>query len=319
MEIKTVAQLVIGETIHGFFLVKSAEIKTTRTNKKFLDLLLSDKTGEVTAKIWDYSEEDNPVLAGLAVKIEAEVRQWQEKPQLDIKKIRLLEERDPIQIEDLVSSAPFEPAEMIKTIYQYIDQIQDQEIQVLVIDIFEGKREKLIYYPAAKQNHHSIRSGLLYHMMTMLQAGEKLSEVYNFLNTDLLFAGIILHDICKVDEMAADELGIVTDYTKEGQLLGHLIQGVKLIDQQARKLAINEEKSLLLQHMILAHHNEPEYGSPRRPMFPEAEVLHCLDLLDAKMYDMRKAIQGIEEGQFSDRIWMLDNRRIYKHGSDFRC
>ena len=313
-EFKTINQLVLGEVFQGFFIVKSAEAKLTQSNSKFMDLTLGDKTGEINAKIWDCTEENESIcIVNKIIKIQAEVTQWKEKLQLSIKRVRLVTEEDGVNVDDLIRTAPYKPEDMYSEVKVYLAKIKDPDIQRIVFTLLEENKEKLIYYPAAQKNHHSIRSGLLYHTLTMLKAGEKLSEIYDFLNKDLLFAGVILHDIAKVDEMDASNLGIVTDYTREGQLLGHIIQGVKLIDATAKKLEVNEEKSLMLQHMILAHHNEPEYGSPKRPMFPEAEMLHYLDMIDARMYDMCSALEGVSPGSFSERSWVLNNRRLYKY------
>jgi 3'-5' exoribonuclease len=112
--------------------------------------------------------------------------------------------------------------------------------------------------------------------------------------------------------MAAGELGIVSEYTTEGELLGHIVQGVKMVDRAAREVGADTEVSLLLQHMILSHHYEPEFGSPKRPMIPEAEVLHYLDIIDARMYDMGKVLSHVEAGSFSDKVWLLHNRKLYK-------
>lgn len=313
-EFKTINQLVLGEVFQGFFIVKSAEAKLTQSNSKFMDLTLGDKTGEINAKIWDCTEENESIcIVNKIIKIQAEVTQWKEKLQLSIRRVRLITEEDGVNVDNLIRTAPYKPEDMYSEVKVYLAKIKDPDIQRIVFTLLEENKEKLIYYPAAQKNHHSIRSGLLYHTLTMLKAGEKLSEIYDFLNKDLLFAGVILHDIAKVDEMDASNLGIVTDYTREGQLLGHIIQGVKLIDATAKKLEVNEEKSLMLQHMILAHHNEPEYGSPKRPMFPEAEMLHYLDVIDARMYDMCSALEGVNPGSFSERTWVLNNRRLYKY------
>ena len=146
-----------------------------------------------------------------------------------------------------------------------------KETVLLIVNQIE---DKLLTWPAALHNHHSLRSGLLYHTLTMLQAGEALLQIYTFLNKDLLLAGIILHDIAKIEEIEANDLGLASDYSTEGQLLGHIVQVIKIIDRAARQVGLEEELSVQLQHMILAHHYEPEFGSPKRPMFPEAEVLH---------------------------------------------
>ena len=132
------------------------------------------------------------------------------------------------------------------------------------------------------------------------------------MNKELLFAGIILHDIEKTEEMNSSELGIVSTYTVEGQLLSHLIQGITLVDRVSSKVGASSEIRMLLQHMILSHHYEPEYGSPIKPMIIEAELLHYIDVIDARMYDMKKILDGVDEGNFSERIFSLNNRKVYK-------
>jgi 3'-5' exoribonuclease len=201
---------------------------------------------------------------------------------------------------------------MYEEMLKYILKIENEDIRKIVETIIDEKGEKIMHYPAAKKNHHAVRSGLLYHTTTMLRAGEKLSEIYTFINTDLLYGGIILHDMAKVDEMDASELGIVSDYTVEGQLLGHIIEGIKRIELAAEKIGADKEVTMLLQHMILSHHYEAEYGSPKKPMIPEAQLLHYLDILDASLYDMNKALGETKEGEFSSSIYSLDKRRIYK-------
>ena len=158
----------------------------------------------------------------------------------------------------------------------------------------------------------------MYHVTTMLKAGEKLLEVYDFLNKDLIYAGVILHDMAKIDEMDASELGIVKDYTIEGQLLGHIVMGAENIREAANEVKADNERSLILQHMIIAHHYEAEYGSPKKPMIPEAQMLHYLDDMDATMYDMKKAIDGTQIGTMSEPVWSLEKRKIYKYSFDAR-
>jgi len=151
----------------------------------------------------------------------------------------------------------------------------------------------------------------------MLRAGEKLCEVYTFINKDLLYGGIILHDLAKMDEMDSSELGIVSDYTVEGQLLGHIIQGIKNIEVAALSIGADKEITMLLQHMVLSHHYEAEFGSPKKPMFPEAQILHYLDVMDASLYDMHKAYNETNKGEFSEPIWSLDKRKVYKFNTEF--
>ena len=149
-------------------------------------------------------------------------------------------------------------------------------------------------------------------MKRMLMTGERVCEVYTNLNRDLVLAGVILHDMEKLTEIEAGEDGIATGYSFEGQMLGHIVQGVKVIDRMTMELGFPREKAIMLEHMILAHHYEPEFGSPKKPLFPEAEVLHYLDILDARMFDMQVAQESAEPGGFSEKIWTLDNRKIYR-------
>ena len=146
----------------------------------------------------------------------------------------------------------------------------------------------------------------------MLKVGSSLVKIYPDVNKELLYAGIILHDIEKINEMDSNVLGIVSDYTTDGKLLGHLIMGIKTIDRITREKNLDLEASLLLQHMILSHHNFPEFGSPKKPMFLEAELLHHIDMIDARVYDFAKIQNELEPGDFSQKVWSLDNRVVYK-------
>ena len=110
----------------------------------------------------------------------------------------------------------------------------------------------------------------------------------------------------------SNELGVSDGYTVKGNLLGHIVMGTIRMEERAKKAGLSEEKTVMLQHMILAHHYEPEFGSPVRPMFPEAELLHYLDMLDAKMFDFEAALEGVDGGHFSERVRTLDNRMLYK-------
>jgi len=122
---------------------------------------------------------------------------------------------------------------------------------------------------------------------------------------------VVLHDLCKIDEMDSDEIGMVSDYTVQGLLIGHLVGGVAEIARLGKELGTRSELLMMLEHMILSHHDLPEYGSPKPPMFPEAEALHTLDLLDARMFEMGRALKNAQPGGFTERIWSLE-RRLYR-------
>ena len=315
MEMKKISEIKKGDRIEGFFVIKSVDTKVSNNSNtnKYLDFNLGDASGDINAKLWECNEElENKFKQSILVKIKGTVNEWRGKLQLKIEMIKLPEEKDEVNICDYVAVAPYLPEKMYDDVLNYLSKIKNIDIQNIVTNILSNNEEKLMHYPAAKSNHHAVRSGLLYHTTTMLKAGEKLSEIYTFLNTDLLYAGIILHDIGKIYEMNASELGIVSEYSVEGQLLGHIVQGIKMIETASLEVKADKEVAMLLQHMVLAHHYEAEYGSPKKPMIPEAEMLHHLDIMDARMYDMNKALGDTKEGKFSERIRSLDNINVYK-------
>lgn len=308
-----ISQMEEDDLVEGFFLIKEVAFKAGKTNQKYGDFTIGDKSGEINAKLWQLPRNaESEFRTNAIIKIRGRVIRWQNVLQIRIEMIRLAVEKDCVKTEDFVQSAPFSSEEMITTLKAYIEKIESKEIKAIVSQMIADKYNKLMHYPAAKANHHSVRGGLLYHITTMLKAGEKLCEVYTFLKRDLIFGGVIVHDICKIEEMKANELGIVSDYTVEGMLLGHITQGVNYIGEIAKRTGASKETTLMLQHMVLTHHYEPEYGSPKRPMFPEAEMLHFLDIMDTRMYDMVKVLETVQEGGFSERQWLLHNRKIYK-------
>lgn len=310
---KSIEEFAVGDRIQNFFIIKAMEIRKNKNNKDYGDLTLGDKTGEINTKIWDLNNLDiSQYKENILIKARGKITQWQSQLQLNIEKIRPTTKEDGVSIEDFVQSAPYDSQWMYEEIHKYLEKIQNTDIYMIAETILERKKEQLMYFPAAKSNHHAVRGGLLYHTLTMLRAGEKLLEVYTHLNSDLLFGGTILHDMAKVEEMDASELGIVNDYQVEGKLLGHIIQGIKEIDQVGKELGADPEVIMLLEHMVLAHHYEPEYGSPKKPLIPEGELLHYLDVMDSRLYDMQHALSSIEEGDFSNKVWTLENRRLYK-------
>ena len=302
--------------ITEFFMAKTVAIKVGSNGKQYLDITLGDKTGEISGKKWDVSDAEYPMLKAIPeksiVKVKGVVTEWQGQLQMRVQRIREVKPEDDQNICDFVKAAPEEPQEMYDYIYATAESMQDSDLKRLCVKVLTDNKEKIMYYPAAQKNHHAQLAGLLYHMKRMLMTGEGVCSVYKNLNRDLVCAGVILHDMEKLNEIESGTDGIATGYSFEGQMLGHIIQGVKKLDSLAIELDIPREKAIMLEHMILSHHYEPEFGSPKKPLFPEAEVLHSLDILDARMFDMEAALEATEPGSFSDRVWTLDNRKLYK-------
>lgn len=311
MENTRIHELTVNQDLLGYYLVRESSLREG-ANGCYLDLMLGDRTGSVGAKLWQCKAEDaDTYQRGRLVKVMARMTEYRGKLQMNIHKIRLVEPEDGIQPEDYMPAAPLDPGEMYAEVLAFADKIRDPGIAGLTRGFLAADRKPLQYYPAAKFIHHAVRSGLLYHMVRMLRSAEALSGVYGSLDTDLLYAGIILHDLEKLREMESDESG-TAEYTVEGELLGHLVMGVKRIDAAARETGLDAEVSLLLQHLVLSHHQRPEFGSPKPPMIPEAEALHYLDMLDARVFTFEEVRENQEPGTLSERVFALDNRRVYR-------
>ena len=301
--------MIKGQVFDGYLLVRAATQRTSQNGSKYLDMTLCDISGDVNAKMWDSLTP--PPAAAQPVRVRGMMQEYNNRAQLRVDKMRAVTEADDIDMSALTPVAPEPPDDMLRQIEVRVEAMKDESLRALVKKRLEESGAKLLYYPAASKLHHAERSGLLHHVTTMLRGAEALSAIYAHLDADLLAAGVILHDLCKLTELAADELGMVSDYTREGMLVGHLIMGVAELRRAGRELQVREELLIMLEHMILSHHDLAEYGSPKPPMFPEAEVLHLLDRLDARMFEMQRALAAVQPGGFTERIWSLE-RRLYK-------
>ena len=294
------------DRFEGYLIVRSAEQRASANGKNYLDMTLADKSGSINAKMWDGTVQ--PPLAGSIVKVRATGNEFNGRMQLRVEKIRAAESRDQVDMSALIPCAPRDPNEMLGEVVRAADHIADPDLRRITCELLDRAGDKLLTFPAAKQMHHAERSGLLHHTTTMLRAANAIMSVYPQLNASLLIAGVIVHDLAKIDEMDADTLGLVSGTDVEANYVQ--------IQLAAEKTKANPGKALLLQHMVLSHHGIPEYGSPLAPKFPEAEVLNTIDTLDARLYEMDEALSRAIPGGFSEKVWGLDNRQLYRIPED---
>ncbi len=300
--------------VDGFCLVKSVDTKTSSKGDTYLDFTLGDSTGEINGKLWRYSvAEHGEYKANDIVKIRGTVTQYNGADQLRIERIRLTTEADNVRIEDFVRTSGYDSKQMYDELMNIANSFADNNLKLIVTTILADNREALLYWPAAFKLHHALRGGLLMHTLSIVRLCEGVCAVYPFIDRELLLSGAILHDIAKIQEFDVNDAGIADGYTIEGNLLGHIAMGAAIIDKYAEKLGIDRRVSVLLQHMILSHHGEPEFGAAVRPMFIEAEVLSELDMLDSRIYEMREAVSAANPNDFSGRVWALDNRKLFNH------
>lgn len=299
----------------GFCLVKSCEKKINKNGGAYLDMVLSDRSGEINAKLWNFDENIHGFFQpNTLVKVQGTINKFNDVDQFRVDRIRPVVESDGVKIEDYVSSAVYSGEVMFDELIRIADSFTDKEIALLVKTILNENKEKLLYYPAAFKLHHAMRSGLLQHTLSIVRLAQSICSIYPFVDSDLLLGGAMLHDIAKLEEIVSNETGIASGYSVEGTLLGHLVKGAMLVDKKAEELGINHEKAVLLEHMLISHHGDPEFGAAVRPLFIEADILSALDRLDARIVEINGAVNGIEKGAFSARQWALDNRSFYNHG-----
>lgn len=298
----------------GFALITRSEKKVTAKGKDYLDLVLSDASGEISAKYWDYNEATQGQFpAEMLVKVRGTISQYNGADQFRVERIRLAAESDGVNISDFVRSAAYDGEYMYGQLVARTEAFADADLRRLVQHMLESNKENLLIWPAAFKLHHAVRGGLLLHTLSIVRLCEGVCRVYPFVDADLLISGAILHDIAKLTEFVVGNAGIASGYTTEGNLIGHLVKGAMMIDEAAKKLGIPPEKSMLLQHMVLSHHGEPDFGAAVRPAFLEAELLSELDLMDARVYEIAEAVAPLQPGAFSNRLWALENRKMYNH------
>jgi 3'-5' exoribonuclease len=205
--------------------------------------------------------------------------------------------------------APLPMKDIKKGIESFLNRIESKILKEITSKIYKEHQKSFYMHPAATKFHHAYVGGLSYHTLTMLKLIDPFIEIYPYLNRDLLYAGTILHDMSKIDEIS----GVDGEYTKEGLLIGHLVMQTSMIDLMAHKLNYeNEEEVLLLKHMILSHHGQFNFGSPKKPQIGEALLLWFIDTIDSKFTVLGETLNETQEGSFSNMISVLDKMRFYK-------
>ncbi|MGM9944537.1 MAG: 3'-5' exoribonuclease YhaM [Lysinibacillus sp.] len=307
---KGITKLQVGEQVDQYLLIKESKKGVTTVGKPFMSLILQDRSGDIEAKLWDTNEEHEQMYqAQVIVRVGGEIHDYRGKNQLRIKQIRVARPEEGVQISDLLPTAAIPKEQLFEDLMQFFFEIKNPNISRITRNLIKKHQEKLLIFPAASKNHHDYASGLLDHVVSMLRLSKAICDLYPTLNRDLMYAGIILHDIGKVIELTGP---VGTAYTIEGNLLGHITIMVNEIGQAAKELGIEGEEVMLLQHLVLSHHGKEEWGSPKKPMIQEAEIIHYIDNIDAKMNMLTRALEKTKPGEFTERLFPLDNRSFYK-------
>jgi 3'-5' exoribonuclease len=297
MERRFINQLGEHETVDQIFLVSDKQLRTNRNGNLYLQLRLTDRTGSVTAMLWNandqvYASFDN----GEYVRVQATTQFYNGSLQMIAQRVERVDASS-VDESDFVTLGSADVEQLASRLTEMLRGVSNFHLRCLCECFLMDElfMSKFMRAPAGVKNHHAYHGGLLEHVVSLMELTAAVAPLYPTIDADLLLVGAFLHDIGKIDELTYDrDLG----YSDEGQLIGHLVMAVEMLDRkiaESRSLsdeAFPEQLELLLKHMILSHHGEYEFGSPKLPMTPEAVTLHYLDNLDAKLQLFNLLIQG---------------------------
>lgn len=299
-----VCPLLIGQLVKG----------VTSNGAPYLSMTVQDASGSMEAKMWDVKEAVlESAQSGKVYEFRFDVLKYRNALQIRVNEIKGIDEKE-INIRDFVSSAPIPVEQLQAKIHDAIYSVINPVYRSILMKLFTEYQNDFFDYPAASKNHHSFIGGLAMHVTGMLDVADAMCKLYPFLNRDLLISGVLVHDLGKITELSGS---VATEYTLEGKLLGHIsILQAKIYDLAKDLGYEDKEETVLLRHMVLSHHGKLEYGSPILPLLMEAEVLYLIDNLDARLNTLSVALSTTEEGQFTSRLFPMENRAFYKPKSE---
>ncbi len=298
-----------GDRINGQFLISNSAKCLNNAGAAYMNLELKDSSGTINAKKWEASLEDETNLViGSVIYLEGDVLKYKDSLQIKLLSYSVVDPKD-VDVAKFVKAPPVPKEELIKRFNQYVEGIKNEDCRKILDYLIKRLSPKLFDYPAAVSVHHDYASGLLMHTVSMADIGSYLADYYGDIDKDMLITGILLHDMGKTIEF---EGPVIYKYSLEGKLLGHISIMVSEIRRAAEGLKITSEVPLLLEHMVLSHHGSNEFGSPILPLTKEALLLSLIDNLDSKMVFTAKALEGVNPGEFTNKLFPLDNRMMYK-------
>ena len=307
---KWIKDFLDGDHVVGQLLVTSCNKGTTDKGLSYLNITFQDKSGTIEAKKWDASDEDLRILVpGSVVMVDGLVNLYKNQPQLKVVGIGKISRPEDVDLSNFARVSPIPLEELKARLDSYLHSFKDKDIEKVTNAVISHFYDKYVTYPGAVKVHHEFGSGILHHSLFMADVADAIAKIYTQVDRDILVAGALLHDIGKTIEY---ENPMAPVQTTEGKLCGHVAIGYSEFKRVVDELKIESEVPLLLEHMILAHHGSLEFGSPVMPATREALLLSEIDMLDSRQMILDKALEGIKEGEFTQRLWMMDDTSFYK-------
>lgn len=313
-----IKDLLPKEDAQSIFLVKYIALAEARDGKKYLNVILSDRTGDLECRSWNNAQEIfNEIEKGQFVQVNGKTNIYQGRKQFILKSIKKLSKSE-IDMDDFIQKTDKDPEKMLQELIEIIESLKDVYIRDLLMSVVSDNeiQRRLKKWQAGKSIHHAYQSGLLEHILSCTKLAVNLSPMYG-VNENYVVAGAVLHDLCKIYELT-DDLNV--EYTEEGKLIGHLVKSLEIVDRFSYRIKdFPYQTKMHLKHILLSHHGEYEYGSPKIPQTSEAMLVHMIDLMDSKMHSFETIKRADNNtGHWSGYIKHLD-RIVYKHDLPFHA
>lgn len=299
-----------NENVELILRLSDVVVKKTSSGEDYASMLGFGGLEKIEAKIWNFTDElKNELINGEVYKVVARTKQYQNRTQLNILSIEKVKEEDGIDLSEFYERAVLSSDDLAKNINDYFMKIENPILKTTVSILLKKYFDDFFNYPAAVTMHHNYYSGLAYHTYSMLKLSDGFLQLYPFVNKDLVYSGVILHDLGKIIELSGPK---GTEYTKKGRLLGHISLGANEIYNVSVELGYEDSEEIInLLHIILSHHGQLEYGSPKEPMTPEALLIHFLDYCDSKMAALQPEVEKTRGGEYTQQITSFDRRAFY--------
>jgi 3'-5' exoribonuclease len=309
MKDQYVADLREGMHVDACFALGSKELRSTRTGEAFLAMEIADRTGRIPAILFKPDAQSEATAVGDAVRVRGTVTSYRGRRRVSVESLR---HEQALPAEDLLPATRRDKDELLGFLAALMDEVHEVHLRRIVYAVFGDATllERFAACPASRSRHHATVGGLLEHTVDVATLAQQIGQQYPYVDADLLLAGALLHDVGKVDELAC---GACVSYTDAGRLVGHVVLGERMVSDVIARLGdVPRMLALRLSHLMISHHGELEWGSPRRPATLEALILHHVDNLDAKMAGFMQAVDRTApaEGRWTDAVNMF-KRPLY--------